>query len=138
MYKFSDRSQANLSECHGDLRVLFQEVILYRDCTILEGHRPKEKQDLAVERGNSTLKWPKSKHNSLPSMAVDVIPYPIDWEDKLAIAYFAGYVMRIADNLLSKKKMHHQLRWGGDWNHNNEVNDQKLIDLVHFELVLPK
>lgn len=76
------------------------------------------------------MKWPKSKHNSQPSLAVDVAPYPIDWKDERRFILFAGFVMGIA------KAKGINLRWGGDWNGNFRVGDDgKLFDAPHFEMV---
>ena len=32
------------------------------------------------------------------------------------------------------KKMKINVRWGGDWDSDLDFNDQKFLDLVHFEL----
>ena len=42
---------------------------------IVCGHRNKEDQNKAFAEGKSKLKWPKGKHNKLPSQAVDAAPY---------------------------------------------------------------
>ena len=39
MPKFSDKSAARLATCHPDIQAVLNEVIKYRDCTILEGVR---------------------------------------------------------------------------------------------------
>lgn len=69
-----------------------------------------------------------SKHLALPSRAVDVAPYPINWGDKKRFYHFAGYVQGLAAQLGIS------LRWGGDWDGDNDLNDQTFFDLVHFEL----
>src|SRR5579871_2009363 len=76
MHYFSPKSLVNLETCHPDLQTLFKEVIQTMDCTILVGHRNQEDQEKAFEQGNSKEHWPNSKHNSIPSMAVDVLSYP--------------------------------------------------------------
>lgn len=129
MYKFSKTSLERLSTCHVDLQKLFNEVIKHYDCTIVCGHRSKEEQNLAFKKGNSKLQYPKSKHNVYPSVAVDVAPYPIDWNDMSRFYHFGGYVLGVADILNIK------LRWGGDWDSDNDLKDQTFMDLVHFELV---
>jgi len=65
----------------------------------------------------------------LPSLAVDVAPYPIDWNDRERFCYFAGYVKGIAKSLGT------ELRWGGDWDRDTQVKDNNFDDLPHFELV---
>ena len=69
-----------------------------------------------------------SHHNSDPSRAVDVAPYPIDWNDTERFGRFAGFVLGMA------AAMGIPLRWGGDWDRDNDTHDQKFNDLVHFEL----
>lgn len=128
MPAFSGRSAHKLSSCHKDLQDIFYEVIKHFDCTILCGHRSAEEQDRYFDEGKSKLRWPNSRHNKLPSEAVDVAPYPIDWEDVGRFRYFAGFVMGIAASMGVK------LRWGGDWDRDTEVKDNKFNDLPHFEI----
>jgi len=135
MPKFSKRSINNLSECHIDLQVVFKQVINHFDCTVIEGHRPEAEQNAAYNAGNSKVKFPNSKHNSLPSMAADVVPYPIDWNDTDRMRYFAGFVMGIAAVLKEQGKITHSVRAGIDWDRDTQTNDQRFIDLPHFELV---
>ena len=135
MPKFSDASKLKLNTCSPLLRTLFNTVIENYDCQILEGHRGQEAQDKAFAEGKSKLKWPHGKHNSLPSKAVDVAPFPIDWKDTKRFYHFSGYVQGIASSLGIK------LRWGGAWNDNDDgdIGDfntpGQLSDLVHFELL---
>ena len=131
MPKYSARSQERLNTCHEDLQKVFNEVIRWIDCTILYGHRGKEEQDKFYKEGKSQKQWPNGEHNSLPSRAADVIPYPIDWGDRERMTLFAGFVLGIA------KRFGIELRWGGDWNRNWEVQDNVFDDLTHFELVQP-
>lgn len=133
MPMFSARSKERLSSCHPDLQRLFEEVVKEMDCIILVGYRGEVDQNKAVSQGTSTKFWPNSMHNSKPSLAVDVAPFPVDWKNKKRFYYFAGYVMGIADKL----GLGQNIRWGGDWDHDNDLDDQHLFDLGHFELVNP-
>ncbi len=135
MPKFSQASFSKLSTCHTDLQVLFYEVIKNFDCTILEGHRSKEDQDLAFSEGRSKLQWPNGKHNYKPSMAVDVTAYPINFANIKRSYWFGGYVMGIAQRLKDEGKMTHSCKFGGDWDRDNDIDDQTFRDLLHFELV---
>ena len=128
MPRFSRKSKAKLDTCDERLQKIFKKVVKGFDCTIIEGHRCKEKQNEAFKKGNSKLKFPNGKHNSLPSIAVDVIPYPIDWEDRERMSYFAGYVVGCA------RSMGITLRWGGDWDMDTQVKANKFDDLVNFEI----
>ncbi len=134
MAKFSKISQKRLLECDQRLVDLFTEVIADFDCVVLVGHRNKVDQDAAVAAGNSKLVYPKSKHNTVPSKAIDVGPYdrpqsPIDWNDRERFTLFAGFVLGVA------KSRGIPLRWGGDWNGDNRLADNTFDDLVHFELI---
>lgn len=128
MPSFSQTSKDRLATCDARLQRVFNEVIKHFDCTILEGHRNKEKQDAAFASGNSKLKWPNGNHNSMPSKAVDVAPFPVDWNDSKRFYYFAGFVMATA------KAMGIKLRFGGDWDRDTQLKDNKFNDLVHWEI----
>ena len=129
MPKFSKASASNLATCDVRLRQVFERVIEGFDCTILTGYRDQQTQDDAFDSGASQKKWPDSKHNRSPSLAVDAAPYPIDWEDRERFTYFAGYVVGVGAMLGVK------LRWGGDWDQDTEVEDNGFDDLLHFEVV---
>ena len=130
MPNFSDKSLAKLATSDPRLQRVFHEVVRNFDCTILEGHRNRERQNQMVAEGKSQVRWPDGKHNTVPSMAVDVCPYPIVWDDRERQTLFAGFVLATA------KAMGVNLRWGGDWDRDTEVRDNGFDDLVHFELVV--
>ena len=125
MPSFSRKSLDRLNTTDDRLITLFTEVVKHFDCTILEGVRSKERQKQLVAEGKS--KTINSKH--LTGKAVDVAPYPIAWNDRERFTYFAGFVMGIA------AKMSIILRWGGDWDKDNQVKDNSFDDLPHFEIV---
>jgi len=126
--KFGKGSLKALSTCDKKLQEVFNEVIKTVDCSILEGHRDKTRQNKLYSEGKTKVKYPNGRHNRLPSSACDCVPYPIDWDDRERFHLFAGYVIGIA------KGMGINLRWGGDWNQNWEVDDNKFDDFPHFEL----
>ena len=128
MPRFGTRSRNALHSCDERLVKVFNEVIKTVDCAVLEGHRDKDKQNKYYKEGKTKLKYPLGRHNEVPSRAVDVVPYPIDWNDRERFHLFAGFVLGIA------KSMGINLRWGGDWNQNWFVDDNKFDDFPHFEL----
>ena len=128
MPKFGKKSKKNLATCDEDLIALFKEVVKYFDCTVLEGHRGEKLQNKYFDEGKSKLRYPDGNHNNNPSTAVDVVPYPIDWDDRERMTYFAGFVKGVA------YKMGIPIRWGGDWNNNNQLKDNSFDDLPHFEI----
>ena len=129
MPRFGKRSNVNLASCDERLQKVFNEVIKHVDCSVLEGHRGEERQNKLQEEGKSKVRYPDGRHNASPSNAVDVAPYPIDWDDRERFHLFAGFVLGVASG------MGYTLRWGGDWNMNFEVDDNKFDDFPHFEIV---
>jgi peptidoglycan L-alanyl-D-glutamate endopeptidase CwlK len=129
MPKFGKKSKQRLETCDKKLQEVFNEVIKTVDCSVLEGHRDKTRQNKLYDEGKTKVKHPNGRHNRLPSNAVDCVPYPVDWSDRERFTLFAGFVLGIA------RSKGINLRWGGDWNQNWEVNDNKFDDFPHFEVV---
>ena len=128
MPKFGKKSTENLLTCDKRLQNLFNKVIKHFDCSVTKGYRNEKDQNNAYKEGNSKVLFPNGKHNSLPSFACDVAPYPIDWNDTKRFYYFSGFVKGVAAS------MGISIIWGGDWNDNTQINDQNFNDLVHFEI----
>jgi len=129
MPRFGKKSKEQLATCDERLKRVFNEVIKTVDCSVLEGHRSEDRQNALYKEGKTKVKYPHGRHNELPSRAADVVPYPIDWDDRERFHLFAGYVLGTA------KQMGVNLRWGGDWNINWFVDDNKFDDFPHFELI---
>ena len=128
MPRFGRKSLSRLDTVDKRLQRVFIEVIKYVDCAILEGYRDEERQNKLFKEGKTKLKYPKGRHNAVPSRAIDVVPYPVNWEDRERMTLFAGFVMGIAQSMGIK------LRWGGDWDMDFEVMDNRFDDFPHFEL----
>ncbi|WP_299733874.1 M15 family metallopeptidase [uncultured Endozoicomonas sp.] len=132
MPAFSQRSKDRLATCHPDLQRLMNKVVERYDISIICGHRGEEEQEKAFREGKSKARFGQSKHNSYPSRAVDVIPWPFnqdDWKDCDYFNHMAGYIMAVADELGIR------IRWGGDWNMNRRTSDETFLDMPHFELM---
>lgn len=130
MPEFSSKSLEKLETCDKRLQTVFKEVIKIYDITILEGHRGKELQDMYFSQGKSKVKYPNSKHNRKPSLAIDVAPWPVKWQEKYRDRWYflAGIVFTISRTLGIS------LRWGGDWDRDLDFYDQTFLDWPHFEL----
>jgi hypothetical protein len=96
MAKFGKKSLERLNECHYYLQVIANELIKEMDVTILCGHRSEKEQKKAFDDGFSKKQFPHSKHNSLPSMAMDVAPYPVDWNNIEKFEQMCDIIERIA------------------------------------------
>ena len=137
MPTYSKRSQEQFDTLDPRLQKVLSLILSDGfDHTITDGYRGEEAQNEAVAQGRSTKRFPSGEHNKLPSKAVDVLPYPIEYKalekgDDLAVlkvGLFAGYFIARAKGLGIK------IRWGGDWNMNMDVRDQKFNDWPHFEV----
>lgn len=83
-FKFGKKSTERLKECDLRLQTLCEKMLSRSDfdMTVTCGHRTKEEQEKAFNEGKSKAHFGQSKHNSYPSKAVDIVPYPINWDTK--------------------------------------------------------
>lgn len=116
------------SEIHPDLQAVVKEAEKTVEFYIVCGHRNEVDQFKAFMQKKSKLSWPKSKHNKAPSEAVDLCPWPIDWEDvpKFVLIYTAM--------VKAAKKLGIKVRCGADFDSDGNLKNDKFRDLPHFEL----
>lgn len=144
MNKYGEASKAKIAECDPRLQAVLNELIQLLDNTVMVGHRGQIEQDLAFAQGRSKTPWPKSKHNSTPSLAADVAPYfseepHIRWPsnaimrdpDAQVFARYA-YMVGLARGIAHAKGIH--LRSGMDWDSDGEIADNSFMDLPHLEI----
>lgn len=129
---FSDISLSRLNSVHPDLITLFIDVIRHTDCSVISGMRTADEQQALYAKGRTTEGdivthkdgvVNKSKHQL--GLAVDVVPYPIDWNNKDRFRAFGWMVKDIARSLKRDGLMDHDITWGGDWN---------FKDYPHFQI----
>lgn len=76
-----------LKTAHPDLIKLAMSVDVVYPIQCICGERNEADQNQALKNKTSTLKYPDSKHNKKPSMAIDCVPDPdqnpktISWVD---------------------------------------------------------
>jgi peptidoglycan L-alanyl-D-glutamate endopeptidase CwlK len=138
MPDLSDKSSLILSTCHPDIVKIIRTVVRGHDLKVIYGHRTEQEQRALYAQGRTepgkivTHKdWPNSKHNTSPSIAIDILPYPFkerDWKALSRFYYLAGH-MKMTAFLFDIP-----LIWGGDWNNNNDFEDEQFRDFMHFEL----
>lgn len=131
MPSFSSRSEAQLATCDERLVHIARHAIKIIDFIVLEGHRDQEGQMRAIMKGTTQLPWPKSKHNRMPSIAMDIAPWPISWLDTERFVFLQGVVFACASQLGIP------VRFGIDWDMDREMKDEKFRDFPHVELVDP-
>ena len=124
MYKFGRSSKRKLATVDSDLQKIANELIKLMDVTVLEGIRTEERQKYLVEIGMS--KTLNSKH--ITGEALDLAPYPIDWQDRERFIYMQGMIRGVAHMLDI------EIRSGIDWDSDGNIKDHTFFDGPHFEL----
>ena len=131
MPRFGKRSKERLKGVDAKLQNVLNEVVNYFDITIIEGLRSQERQNELVAQGKSKTKF--GKH--VEGKAVDIAPYPIDWNARDDFHYLGGFMLGMAASMGIK------IPWGGDWNASSlfkgqrTTKDNNFDDLVHFEIL---
>ena len=153
MYKFGDISTQRLSTAHGKLQVIAHDVIKFMDHTIVTGHRDKATQDKLYPKF-SKVQWPNSKHNSNPSLAIDVAPFVKPYGaifgnvddiqkimnyNKVSKAEAQSFIIKAYARLIGAyEAVAYQhgviLRVGLDWDNDFDMTDQRFHDLGHLEI----
>lgn len=126
MFYFSKKSKAQLETCHKDLQAVCEELIKQYDFSVLWGHRSEKEQNAAYRSKKSQVKYPHSAHNKTPSLAVDIAPYPIDWND---LSRFKEMIIRfdtVANMLRTQGKITSNFVYGANW--------KTLPDFPHIEI----
>ena len=124
MPRFGKKSLKRLKGVDTLLVNVLNQAIKHFDFTVIEGKRSLETQKKYVAKGVS--KTLESKH--LDGKAVDLSPYPLDYDDEERFVYLGGFILGVASQLGVK------LRWGLDWNNDTYTRDTKFRDLGHFEI----
>jgi len=130
MPRFGKRSKERLKGVDSRLVSVLNEVVKYFDITVIEGLRSQKRQNKLVAEGKSKTKF--GKH--VQGKAVDIAPYPIDWNARDDFHYLGGFVLGVAS------RMGIDVRWGGDWSDSSlsknarTTKDNNFDDLVHFEI----
>lgn len=125
-------SKQRLDTCHPDLIKLISAVSQLTPIMVICGHRDKAGQDAAIAAKTSKTPFPKSKHNKYPSLAVDIAPIPLNWNDRKSFIALSETVFRVANSL----GIH--IRWGGDFNQDGSKTTNDAWDLPHYELTTKK
>ena len=117
-YKLGTRSLQSLSGVHPDMVAVVKKAIEITevDFTVIEGIRNVSRQRELYKAGKSTTM--NSRH--ITGHAVDMVPWPVDWEDLERFETMAKAMKSAAEELEIP------IVWGGDW--------KSFYDAPHFEL----
>jgi peptidoglycan L-alanyl-D-glutamate endopeptidase CwlK len=142
MNYWSKTSKRRLLTCHREIIRFAEEVLQVHDCSVITGYRNSVEQNklyYATPR-RSKLKYPNSKHNINPSIAIDLVPYVPQlggptWDNEYSL-YFAGLALGVADMLFKNGQMSYKIRCGLNWSTNRQKNFKlnEFRDTLHFEL----
>lgn len=139
MFQFGARSKSNLDGVHpslasvANLAITISEV----DFLVLQSVRTQEEQDEKYAQGRTKpgpiIAWTRnSKHIKQAdgySHAVDLAPYPIDWNDTKKFDAIAKAMFEAA------KRLGVSIKWGADWDRDGIPRERGETDSPHFELV---
>jgi peptidoglycan L-alanyl-D-glutamate endopeptidase CwlK len=123
--------QVKLASLDMRLQHVLLEALSVVRFTLIWGFRGEGDQNAAYNDvpPRSFQKWPDSKHNKLPSLAVDVAPFPGLYSRPPQDFYFlAGIIKGVGAQLGIP------LVSGCDWDGDGETQDQRFHDLGHIEL----
>lgn len=136
MANFGSKSKERLMTCESDIQRVLELAIQKYDFVVLCGVRTPQEQFELFKQGRKLVngKWEKigstvtnidgkttkSMHNYIPSKAVDIAPYPIDWNNLDRFKDMAKVVLACA------KELGVSLEWGGNW--------VSFKDFPHFQL----
>lgn len=152
VYVLSNKSLSRLVGVHPDLAKVVKRAIEItdQDFMVLEGVRSKEQCYINYGKGRTaeqcvTKKVPASYANPkvakvtwlnnplsskhVTGQAVDIVPYPVDWEDLSKFDAMAKAMFAAA------KELGVSIRWGADWDNDGKLREQGEYDSPHFELV---
>lgn len=126
--KLGQRSLDRLKGVNPSLVAVFKRACetMPFDVTVLEGLRSYERQQELLKKG--ATKVSVSRHMS--GNALDIAPYPIDWNDLERFQIVAEHMFKAA------KELGITIRWGGTWERTftTPVKWAKFLDAPHFEL----
>ncbi len=126
--KLGQRSIDRLKGVNPSLVAVFKRACetMPFDVTVLEGLRSYERQQELLKQG--ATKVSVSRHMS--GNALDIAPYPIDWNDLERFQIVAEHMFKAAEELGIV------IRWGGTWERSftKPVKWAKFLDAPHFEL----
>lgn len=126
-FKLSTASEEKLAGVHPDLVKVVRRALTLSpvDFKVIEGVRTLARQKELFEK--KATKTMNSRH--LTGHAVDLVPLPLDWNNRQAFESVAKAMQQAA------KQLGIAIRWGGDWNMNGSSTDEKFYDGPHFELL---
>ena len=138
-YSLGAQSRARLAGVHPDLIKVVERAIKItgQDFMVLEGVRTLARQKELYAQGRTkpgkVVTWTlNSRH--IPKAdglghAVDLVPFPVDWNTLSKFDAMAKAMKTAATELGIP------IRWGADWDNDGKPREKGETDSPHFELV---
>ena len=138
-YRLGSQSRSRLKGVHPQLVRIVERAIelTSQDFMVLEGVRTPQRQKELYAQGRTKpgpkVTWTLNSNHFVKAdgfgHAVDLVPYPVDWNspakfDAMAKAMFAA-----------ARELGVGLRWGADWDRDGKPRERGESDSPHFELV---
>jgi peptidoglycan L-alanyl-D-glutamate endopeptidase CwlK len=153
MNYYTESSRSRLDSCEPGLVQVFEYVLPVFDHTVLEGARTFARQKLLYHSDPQRTKTLISKHVVTQpgelSEAVDVVPHPFTWdfegellaavrrgdpkETRRILHHIQRWSLFVGHVLMAAYTLGVPLRWGGDWDGDKDLADQRFDDWPHFE-----
>jgi peptidoglycan L-alanyl-D-glutamate endopeptidase CwlK len=133
-YQLSERSLKNLEGVNPLLVAVVERAIQIttQDFIVIEGLRTQARQDALWAQGRTKpgpiVTWTKDASSHGTGRAVDICPYPVDWNDLKKFDAISRAMFQAADELGVT------LRWGADWDMDGKPRERGESDSPHFEL----
>ena len=138
-YALGPKSMERLEDVHPKLAEVVEMAIqlTHQDFMVLEGVRSPERQAELYAQGRTKpgnkVTWTlNSNHFKNPRTgyghAVDLVPFPVDWNTPKKFDAMAKAMFAAADTLGVK------IRWGADWDRDGNPREKGEGDSPHFEL----
>lgn len=148
MYNFSKTSRTRLEGVHPKLVAVVEEAlrvmgewdaagVAATDFMVLEGVRTPARQKELYAQGRTkpgkVVTWTLNSNHFKNSKtgyghAVDLAPYPLDWNDLKKFDRISRAMFTAADRLGTP------IRWGADWDRDGNPRERGETDSPHFEL----
>jgi peptidoglycan L-alanyl-D-glutamate endopeptidase CwlK len=147
-FSFGPTSKARLDTVDDRLAAICHLALCKSsiDFMVLEGRRTVERQHELYGQGRTEAELVKVgvnpklakpamqkvtwtlKSNHFTGRAVDLVPYPVDWNDSKKFDAIAKAMFEAAEDLGTP------IRWGADWDRDGKPRERGESDSPHFEL----
>lgn len=138
-FRLSKQSLQRLERVHPKLQSVVKLAITKtkQDFLVLEGVRTPERQKELYAQGRTkpgqVVTWTLNSNHFVNKVtgfghAVDLVPYPVDWNDLKKFDEISRAMFEAAKELGVK------IRWGADWDMDGKPRERGETDSPHFEI----